>query len=238
LLLERIRRLSPADPAAKRAHDALAGWDGRIDAAATAPTLYAATRRALTRLLLDRSGLAKAAGDPLLAGPPPVAPMMQAWWMLPTLLRTDDPSLLGGLTWDAAIEQALAIAAAEPARTWADAHRPRFVHPLSARFPEAAGMLDPTARPVGGDNDCVLATGLLAGVGLAAAYGPVARYVFDVGDWEASRWIVFHGTSGLPGHPHWEDQHALWASGSLVPMHYAEDRVEAAAIHSQVLAPA
>ncbi|MGE0725551.1 MAG: penicillin acylase family protein, partial [Alphaproteobacteria bacterium] len=151
LLLERIRRLSPADPAAKRAHDALAGWDGRIDAAATAPTLYAATRRALTRLLLDRSGLAKAAGDRLLAGPPPVAPMMQAWWMLPTLLRTDDPSLLGGLTWDAAIEQALAITAAEPARTWADAHRPRFVHPLSARFPEAAGMLDPTARPVGGD---------------------------------------------------------------------------------------
>jgi hypothetical protein len=30
----------------------------------------------------------------------------------------------------------------------------------------------------------------------AAAYGAVARFVFDLGDWENSRWIVFDGASG------------------------------------------
>ena len=110
---------------------------------------------------------------------------------------------------------------------WGEAHRPRFSHPLSPLFPDAAPLLDPPARPVGGDNDTVLANGLLCAAGPAATYGPLARYVFDVGDWDASEWAVFHGASGHPGSAHYSDQNAAWSACRMVPMRYDWTRIAA-----------
>ena len=70
---------------------------------------------------------------------------------------------------------------------------------------------------------------------MRAVYGAVARYVFDVGAWENSRWIVFAGVSGEPGHPHYADQHQAWAEGRLVPMLYDWDTIVAQAASSAVL---
>ena len=85
-------------------------------------------------------------------------------------------------------------------------------------FPDWAALLDPPALPVGGDTDTVLANGFLAASGMAATYGALARYAFDVGAWENSRWAVFHGVSGHPGSPHYADQHPVWADAAMVPM--------------------
>ncbi|WP_374442239.1 penicillin acylase family protein [Stella sp.] len=239
LLRDRIARLAPADPAARALRDRIAGWDGRMDAGSTAAAAYARVRRALTLLLAERSGLAAAAADPLLQVPPPVVPANQLWWTLPTLLRNGDTGLLGGLDWDAALGAALAEVVAEGAAgAWADLHRPRFVHPLSPLFPQWAALLDPPSLPVGGDNDCVLATGMICSAGFAAAYGAVARYVFDVGDWDACGWSVFHGASGHPGSPHYADQNPAWTAGELVPMLYRWPRIAAEAAARTELAPA
>src|SRR3712207_7647987 len=51
---------------------------------------------------------------------------------------------------------------------------------LFRSFPEAAATLDPAGEGVGGDNDTVWANGSYAATGLAASYGAIARYVFDV----------------------------------------------------------
>src|SRR5581483_2658296 len=96
----------------------------------------------------------------------------------------------------------------------------RMLHPLAPSFPDAAALLDPPGLGVGGDNDTVWATGCYAGTGLAAFYGAIARYVFDVGAWDNCRWVIFHGASGQPGSPHLTDQHAAWAALELVPMLY------------------
>jgi penicillin amidase len=71
-------------------------------------------------------------------------------------------------------------------------HRPRFVHPLSALYPQAASLLDPPSLPIGGDTDTVQANGISAAAGLEATYGAIARYVYDIGNWNACRWAVFH----------------------------------------------
>jgi penicillin amidase len=57
-------------------------------------------------------------------------------------------------------------------------------------------------------------------VGTHPAYASIARYVFDVGNWEACRWIVFHGSAGNPQDAHYDDQSAMWCRGELIPMHY------------------
>jgi penicillin amidase len=237
LLKARLAAMPPAEGAAEALRQRLLAWDGRMEAGATAPTEYVALRRALTRILAERSGLSGARAHPWLAVAPGVAPMNQLWWTLPNLLRRDDASLLDGWSWEEAIGAALREVAGAPAVEWGEAHRPRFVHPLSGLFPEAAPLLNPPALPIGGDNDTVLANGLLAAVGPAAGYGALARYVFDVGNWDNSRWAVFHGVSGQPGSPHYTDQHAEWAAARMVPMLYGWDAVRAAARSSQQLVP-
>ena len=237
LLQERLAAMAPSDGAAEALRARLLAWDGRMEAGAAEPTAYAALRRALTRILAERSGLSGTGAHPWLAVAPGVAPMNQLWWALPNLLRRNDTSLLGGWSWEEAIAAALREAAEEGTVLWGEAHCPRFSHPLSALFPEAAPLLDPPALPIGGDNDTVLANGLLASAGPAAAYGALARYAFDVGDWNNSRWAVFHGVSGQPGSPHYTDQHAAWAKARMVPMLYGWDAVRAATGSVQVLRP-
>jgi len=51
-----------------------------------------------------------------------------------------------------------------------------------------------------------------------SARGPAARYVWDLADREASRWVVPLGASGVPGSPHHRDQLPLWLRGELVPV--------------------
>jgi len=171
--------------------------------------------------------------------PPGVSPEGQLWWALPQLLRADDTALLDGWGWgdvaSAALEQ---VASDPPPGPWGEAHRPRFSHPLSAVMPAAAPLLDPPALPLGGDGDTVMAVGLVPAAGPAAAYGALCRYVFDVGDWENSRWAVFHGASGHPGSPHYADQNVPWSACGMVPMRYGWAGIEAHARTTQVLSPA
>ncbi len=240
LLREHLAALrAPDDAAAAMLRDRLLAWDGRMVAESLAASGYFALRLALTRILAERSGLGGLAGDPLLAVPPGVVPLNQLWWTLPALLRADDASLLGGWTWTQALQAALSAAATDPiaAQAWGDAHRPRFAHPLAAVFPDAAPLLDPPAHAIGGDGDTVFANGLLPSGGPRATYGALARYAFDVGAWENSRWTVFHGASGHPGSPHYADQHATWAEARLTPMRYGWDGIAASAIARQSLQP-
>ncbi|MGE0421305.1 MAG: penicillin acylase family protein [Reyranellaceae bacterium] len=236
---DRIAGASPKTPAGIALRDQIAAWDGHMAPRSQAAAYYIDVRRALTRLLADRSGLARAAADPLTRVPPGVVPLIQLWWTLPALLRADDSALLGGATWPDLIAAALDEVAASGASAaeWGKRHRPKFVHPLSPMFPDAAALLDPSGIDVGGDGDTVWANGTLASAGVDAAYGAIARYAYDVGAWETGSWLVFHGASGHPGSPHYADQVPLWARGALIPALYAWPRIEALARTKQVLKP-
>ena len=63
----------------------------------------------------------------------------------------------------------------------------------------------------------------------------VARYIFDLSDWDNSRWIVPLGASGHPGSSHYADQTETWANVQLLPMTYSWGKVEASAATHQVL---
>jgi penicillin amidase len=229
----------PADPDQAALRVVLLDWHGRMDVGSAAAAGYIALRRALTALLARRSGLDAATVHPWAAVPPGVAPQGQLWWALPGLLRADDTALLDGWNWDQAVAAALAEAVAKPIRgPWGEAHRPRFTHPLSPSFPQATALLDPPSLPIGGDSDTVLATGLVPSAGPAATYGALSRYVFDVGDWESSRWVVFHGASGHPGSAHYADQNSPWSACRMVPMRYDWGGIAAAAESTQRLLPA
>ena len=69
--------------------------------------------------------------------------------------------------------------------------------------------------PVAGDKGCVLAAASAPGVTDRAYGGPVARYVWDLADRDASGWVVPFGASGVLDDAHFVDQTADWLAGRL-----------------------
>jgi penicillin amidase len=218
---ERLRTLSVEHGAAADLRQNLLAWNGEMEPGSTGAASYAALRAALTRLVAERSGLAGAATSPYTQVPPGILAESQLWWTVPQLLRANDIALLGGKSWDDLLREALGrVAQDPPASPWSVLHRPKLEHALSLAFPEHGALLDRPSAEEGGDNDTVFATGYSCARGPRALYASLCRYVYDVGAWENCRWITFHGASGHPGSPWYDNQNAIWAAGEMVPMLY------------------
>ena len=236
----------PAGHAVERAaQQALREWDGQMDVEAAGATIYAACRAELLRVVSASLGLSR---DRL--GAVAVSATLQQsarflWTRLAFLAgATDRPltELDGG--WPAAYASALrwgvraleARFGADVSRwRWGSLHTVRWQHPLVVLRPDLAEVLAvPAQVEVGGDGECVRATGVGAPE-LDAVSGPVARYVFDLADWEQSCWIVPHGVSGDARSPHWSDQLERWAAVEMLPMRYSAEVVDAATVSTVTL---
>jgi penicillin amidase len=234
-----LANVEPPSSAARTVRDAVLGWDGRMSPGSAGAACYSRLRWELARIVGSRSGLAPAAPaastDPglkeLIQLPGGVSVVSHLWWVLPALLRSDDLSMTGGSTWPELLAEALQMVANQPQPTdvpWRQLHAAALTHPLTPAFPAAATDLSPAGAGVGGDNETVWSTGCRAEFGTAAVYGAVARYVFDVGNWDNCAWIVVGGASGDPASPHYVDQHDAWSRCELVPMRYDWDAITAA----------
>ncbi len=193
-----------ADAAALR--ERLLRWDRRMAADSLDAAAFADLRAALVRRLAADPTLAALAEQPdypevfrpWLALPPRIG------YALPALLHADLPGLDRDALLRAALEE---VAAAGDTRSWGERHR---LAPWRA-------LPDPAAPPgpqLAGDHDCVLATASVPGVTDLCLRGPAARYVWDLGRRERSRWVVPLGATGAG--PHRADQLPHWLRGELI----------------------
>jgi penicillin G amidase len=210
----------------------LAGWDGQMTADSTAAAAYSVLRRELGLLVLERSGLADVTGHRWNRLLPGVRAESRIWWVAGDHLEAGDESLLGGWTWRQALTEALRRAEqnwhGEP---WGELHATGQRHPLGQ-----AG-LDPPSVPYGGDMDTVQASAYVPFEGLRTVTGSVARYAFDLGDWDQSAWVVPLGAAGEPGSQHAFDQQEAWRAGRLLAAPYSRRAVESAATEQLTLLP-
>ena len=101
-----------------------------------------------------------------------------------------------------------------------------------------AELLDPPSIPMSGDGDTPLA-GSYSPADLATVGGlSVARYSYDLADWESSLWAIPLGSSGNPGSPHYHDQSETWRQVQMIPMEYAWDGIISRSQAHQTLDPA
>jgi len=226
--------------------DALAAWDRCMDPDSVGAAVYAVTRDATCRLLAHHRALASVR-VPLVDEPPGTfQPLELRLWVLSTgLLAADDTTLLvDGQGWDSVLADALADAIGvlrtslgdDPADwQWGTLHRAAPRHPLAVVHPEWHDRLDPPAVMMGGEWDTVMCAAHPAGHGFGVTSTSVARYVFDLADWDASCWIVPLGASGDATSPHFADQQQTWSVGELVPMRYSWADIEANATATTVL---
>jgi len=214
--------VTPPSAEAAAIRELIITWDARMSPDSQGAACYSRLRWAVARILAKRSGLAAAQETSALRLPGAPSAASQLWWVLPSLLRSSDLGLTGGRTWPELLTEALDEIAGDGADSrWQDIHPAMLAHPLTAllKTAQAAG-LSLVGGGVGGDNETVWANGCRAESGTAAVYGAVARYVFDVGNWDGCSWVVVAGASGDPASPHYSDQHEAWSQCQLVPMRY------------------
>jgi penicillin amidase len=249
LWVQHLTGLDARDADEQHALDALRAWDRVMDADSAAAAIYVATRDHVGRAVARLPRLAPLrrpfAGEPVGTFQPLE---LRLWNLLPGSLATNDTTLLGpDATWATVLADALTAAVAE-LRTrlgddlstwrWGALHRCAPHHPLAGDDPERARRLNPPPVEVGGEGDTVFAAAHPAGYGYGVTTASVARYVFDLADWDQSRWIVPLGTSGEPTSPHFADQQQAWAAGELVPMRYSWEAITDAAESTTTLRPA
>ena len=192
-------------------------WDGHMDGDSSDAGVFAAWRSALVLALARTPKLLP------LAEPHAHSPLFGPWlfaasrvgFALETLIA-DGPA--AGVDVAGAAREALEeVAAAAPAATWGSSHTVLPLHALDDHEPRELAPTVPVTK-LSGDTGCVLSTESLPGVTDRSFRGPVARYVWDLADRAASRWIVPFGAAGHPDDPHFASQLPLWAEGKLIPV--------------------
>ncbi len=226
--------------------DMLADWDQRMTADSAPATIYAVVKRRLIEAIIERLGIAGAQLGA--AGWPPAAEASRmAAGAATRMLCERNLDVVPGL--DNPIGRRMAASAcvdetaaeltqrlgADPqAWTWGKVHRMASPHPLASAL-AAARDLHPPVDGCAGDGDTVRQGGTAPETGERAIHGSVARYAFDLGDWDNSGWVVPHGVSGVRNSGHDLDQRQAWLNCELLPMAYSPEAVASVTTHEHEL---
>ncbi len=214
----------------------LISWDGTLEQDAAPPLIYATWREHLTRAVFARLVGEELAGDltdPAWPGAAQTYNRLRA--RIVELVDNASPILPSPDAWtdvlrrsfQAAVEELQTRYGPEPsAWRWGEAHRLSVAPPVVLQGEDEGGI----DIPLPGDGESVRAASFGPGSFLVTG-SSVARYVFDVGDWDRSLWVL-PGGSAERG-PYARNLLPLWADGQFVPMWYGD---EAVAAHSQVVA--
>ena len=243
----KLAALEVDHPLAGPARKALAHWDGEMTPNAVAPTIYSATRDRLVRKVLEPilGPLAAEAFSPAGRGGPGHIARLRSHF--PRMIKAGDRTLLpAGADWESLLADAFVEALDELTQRlgsdtgewrWGTVHHTRPRHPLSAAHPELDGLLDPPSVPMGGDGDTPQAGSYSPGDQFVMTSMSVARYAFDLADWEKSRWVVPLGSSGHPGSDHYADQTPVWQQVQMLPMTYSWQKLQSEAESRQSMLP-
>ncbi|MGJ0120146.1 penicillin acylase family protein [Williamsia sp. MIQD14] len=127
--------------------------------------------------------------------------------------------------------------------TWGDVHVLTPIHGFdlvgaTAAHPALSARLRPHPHALGGDAETVFANGSAIGFSHACSVGSAARFVWDLADRSASRWVVPLGASGDPRDRAYQNQSSRWARGDLLPVVDSWDRLPTETAHDPISTPA
>jgi penicillin amidase len=219
-----------ADPRARRAATLLLNWDCRMPADSASAALYHLFYQELLercfRPVMERQApgaFARYFSMLHLAVPAADAALLSAdgTWLPGGARATVEACLL------AAWEAAEATLGRDPATwRWGSLHTLTFSHGLGRGRGIVARALawllelnrGPFARP--GDGMTVNLGAFPLTASFEVMVGPTYRQIVDLGDPEASRWIIAGGVSGDPRSPHYADQIEPWLRGEYRSMRF------------------
>jgi penicillin amidase len=209
-LMRELVSASQVTGAAAAVRDELLQWDGHSGTDSRGALEFAAWRHALVHWIGEQPALVR------IHEPAHHSVLFSTWLSVPRQIGIGWVSIVRGaaargVDVPAGVAAALERVAAEgdEATVWGDRH---WFDPIHALDGVGGAPLAPDVG-VPGDKGCVLAAGSAPGVTDRCYVGPAARYIWDLADRDASRWVVPMGASGIDGDEHFLDQLPLWATG-------------------------
>lgn len=232
----------PKTPEGMKLRDQLLSWNGVLTSDTIVPTIYNTMRKILVEEIMTA-----VTNEKFFNASRTVPAVMWQFSRLTshlvTLLTESDQPITKTLRhrWPDPLGYALDETARRhmlkpgPWPLWRDVHVLYPSHPLSRAFPEISS-LDLPSISMGGDGDTIQAASYsLSGFDVKGS--SVARYAFDLADWDKSGWITPFGTSGVASHPHYADQTSWWSHHQLYPMHFSKESVVNHARYCTTLIP-
>ena len=225
----------------------LVKWDGSMNIESIEPTIYSAMRISLNKKLAEYNlgHLSKDALDSAGQGIPGHMRQLEALFV--THAQENKTELLPlGMNWNSLLKDSFIdgiqwltnwIGDDENLWKWGDVHKTFPTHPLSLIFPNLSDLLNPPSISINGDGDTPHAGFFGPSEPFNIMATSVARYYFDLSDWNQCKWIVPLGSSGHPGSKHYFDQMKKWSQTNLIPMLYDWKMIQANSISSQILKP-
>jgi penicillin G amidase len=231
-----------ASPRAKQAAEIMRGWDGRMTADSSAPTIAYRARVELARMLLEPK-----------LGPAPADPKqseaalswktyswgMQSVWLenvvhhqsqrwLPSAYESYDELL------SAAVEAAVSGSDSKDQAPkdlaswkWGDFRPVEIQHPILGRIPLLQRWSSPGIRPQSGSGYTVKA--------VSRSHGPSERLTADLSDLDQTTLNLVTGEAGNFLSPYYMDQWKAWYEGSTFKLPYSEKAVAQAKRHELVM---
>jgi penicillin amidase len=224
-------------PYARQGLDLLARWDGVLRADSPAATVYEFFRSEMAQRLARAKAPRSAAWA---LGKSATIMKDLSFWSLNCERRlmqlvVEQPAGWFAHGWDAEIAAALesavrAIAARrgpDPANwAWGSVRTLTLQHAVGGR-PPLHRVFNLGPFPWGGDENTVSAAAVDPQHPAANPHGIASmRMVVDLGNWEASRFVLTHGQSGNPLSPHYDDQLPLWQRGEGIPIAWSPERID------------
>jgi len=248
-----LQCVGPYTGEAERARAMLATFDGTLLAGSGTALLYSFFRRQIARAIFEPV-MGKAAWEWLTASDDTTLHAIITRCMASAVAALDQangPSVsANGQPWDALLPDALTgawqrtVQTAGPDPTqwrWSNHHLTNAKHPMAFRFPQQAQAegWNPPRVPVGGDGDTIQVGSYLWRdmpdfplVSLS-----VYRQVVDLSEIEHASFVIPGGVSGVPSSPHYQDQLESWRTRTRIPMHYAPQAVQTAAVETMTFRP-
>ena len=118
---------------------------------------------------------------------------------------------------------------------WSRIHRTSHNHELSDQYPNLKWLLNPLSVAMSGDGDTPLSVSYALPGPFTVTGASVARYIFDLSDWDNSKWITPLGSSGNPLSSHYVDQNPIWAKNNMIDMQYSWQTIFATAKVKQTI---
>ena len=118
---------------------------------------------------------------------------------------------------------------------WSRIHRTSHNHELSDQYPNLKWLLNPLSVAMSGDGDTPFSASYALPGPFTVTGASVARYIFDLSDWDNSKWITPLGSSGNPLSSHYLDQNPIWAKNNMIDMQYSWQTIFATAKVKQTI---
>ena len=246
-LRPRVLALRPADPDARLALDLLRRWDGKVSSRSVGASLYelmvAEMSHRITSAVAPRS-MEWARGK----GFSPLLPfgliITRRLGHLSRLIRQRPEGFFA--SWEDQLEQSLAAAVATLRQrcgpnssdwAWGEVRPLLLPHPFGGVKPlDRVFNLGPL--PGVGDSGTIVQGTLDPTDPLKNQISlPMVRAVFDVGRWDACRFVLAGGQSGNPFSPNYADQLGPWQSGQGITIGWSEEAVSERTVATLKLTP-